>query len=362
MSDHYETLGVARNAPPEEIKRAYRKLARQYHPDANPDDPGAAERFKDINLAYEVLSDAEKRRRYDLFGDERAAGTAGTADFGDISDLFSSFFGGMGGATSRRPSTRGSDIGAEVELTLEDVATEIEREVEIATLGSCPDCDGSGAAPGTFPSRCSDCGGTGELRSVRRTLFGEMMTAATCARCGGTGQEIVDKCPQCGGRGRISVTDTMTLRIPAGIEDGAQLRITGRGEAGVRGGRSGDLYVVIRIAPHHTFRRAGADLGCDVDVPMTTAALGGTITVPTLDGDEALDIEPGTRSGELVKLKGEGMPRLGGRGKGDLIVLLHVATPTDLGEEEAELLQKLAELRGEPISPRKKAGFSRFFS
>jgi molecular chaperone DnaJ len=349
--DHYETLGVARGASPEEIKRAYRNLARRLHPDANRDDPAASERFKEVTRAYEVLSDPQKRQRYDAFGDERARVGGDFADFGGISDLFSTFFGGA--QTTRRGGPgRGSDVLAEVELTLEEAAVGVEREVEVVTLGECSECGGSGARPGTSPSRCSDCGGTGELRQVRRTFLGDVMTAAPCVRCGGTGEEIVDPCRVCAGRGRVQITDALTVRIPAGVDDGAQLRISGRGEAGTRGGRSGDLYVAIRVAPHEVFRRSGDDLGCEVTVPMTVAALGGEVEIPTLDDPERVAIDPGTQSGELKRLRGRGMPRIDGRGRGQLVALLRVETPTGINEEQAEVLAQLAKLRDEQVGAR----------
>lgn len=348
MADHYDILGVRRDAGADEIKRAYRQLARRYHPDANPGDPDAVDHFKQVNHAYEVLSDPDKRQRYDMFGDERA-GAGGFADFGGISDLFSSFFGGGMGAQTRTGPARGSDVLAEIELTLEEAATGVEREVEIATLQECPDCHGTGAAPGTFPSRCSDCGGTGELRTVRRTMLGNMMTATTCPRCRGRGEEIVTPCKLCSGAGRVPLSDTLSVHIPPGVDDGAQLRVSGRGEAGMRGGRAGDLYVGIRVAPHETFRRVGDDLGCEVPLPMTVAALGGTVDVPTLDGPEVVEIEPGTQSGEVVRLRGRGMPHLNGRGRGELVALLKVETPTDLTPEARDLLRRFAELHGDEV-------------
>ncbi|HEU4488528.1 MAG TPA: molecular chaperone DnaJ [Actinomycetota bacterium] len=348
--DHYEVLGISRDATQEDIKRAYRNLARRHHPDANPGDPAAVERFKEVGRAYEVLSDPGKRQRYDMFGDDGGRATVDFSDFGGVSDLFSSFFGS--GVRSRSGPARGADIVAQVELTLEEAAWGIEREIEITTLRECSDCSGSGAAPGTFASHCPDCGGSGELRQVRRTFLGEVMTAAPCVRCGGSGEVITSPCPACGGRGRIEATEQVTLRIPAGVDDGAQLRVSGRGEAGPRGGRSGDLYVAIRITPHDVFRRAGDDLGCEVAIPMTVAALGGEVEVPTLDGPEVIAVAPGTQAGEIKRLRGKGMPRLDGRGRGTLIALLQVATPTDLDDEQAELLARLARLRDEPVSQR----------
>lgn len=349
--DHYEILGVSRQATQEEIKRAYRQLARRYHPDANKDDPGAEERFKEITVSYEVLSDPQKRQNYDTFGDDRLGGV-GSGDFGGISDLFSSFFGGFGGQSARRGPARGADILAEVELTLEEAAQGIEKDVEITTLVTCKGCDGSGSASGTFPSRCSDCGGTGEQRQVRRTVFGNVMTATTCHRCGGRGEEIVDPCPTCKGSGRTQATEVMTVRVPPGIDDEAQLRVSGRGEAGPLGGMSGDLYVGIRIARHEFLQRAGEDLGCQVTVPMTIAALGGIAEVPTLEGPETIEIKPGTQSGEIIHLKGKGMPRMSRGGRGELIVILKVDTPVDLTPEQEELLQRFAELRNEEAGDR----------
>lgn len=351
MPDHYAILGVTRDASAEDIKRSYRRLAREHHPDANQGDAASEERFKEVTHAYEVLSDPQKRRNYDMFGDERA-GAAGFSDFGGISDLFSTFFGGVSGTTRRGPA-RGADLLTEIVLTLEEAAVDSEREVEITALAECSDCGGTGAAPGTTPVDCPDCGGTGELRQVRRTMLGNVMTATTCPRCRGTGQEIVQKCRLCGGDGRVEITDTLTVRVPAGIEDGAQLRVTGRGEAGTRGGRSGDLYVAIRVLPHEVFQRAGADLACEVSVPMTIAALGGQIEAPTLDGSETVDVSPGTQSGEVLRLKGLGMPRVGGRGSGELVVLLKVETPRDLTTEQDELLRKFAAARGDAVAERR---------
>lgn len=349
MADHYTTLGVSRNASADEIKRAYRKLARELHPDTN-SDPSAAERFKDVSRAYEVLSDPHKRQRYDTFGDERA-GAAGFSDLGGISDLFNTFFGGgFGGGTQRRGPARGADILAEVELTLEQAAEGAEREVDVTTLVECSDCNGSGAAPGTFPVACAECGGTGEIREMRRTMLGNMITATTCPRCGGAGEEVVDRCKTCSGSGRVQVTDTLQVQIPPGVDDGAQLRVSGRGEAGLRGGGAGDLYVVIRVMPHDVFQRAGADLACEVPVPMTIAALGGTIEIPTLEGPEAVEIEPGTQAGEVIRLRGRGMPRLQRRGRGELVALLRVVTPADLTEEQEDLLRRFAALRKEEAS------------
>jgi molecular chaperone DnaJ len=354
MPDHYEALGVSRDATQEEIRRAYRKLARQLHPDANPGDPQAEERFKEVSRAYEVLSDPERRRRYDLFGEERV-GAAGFTDFGGISDLFSAFFGGGGASARRTGPARGADVLAEVELTLEEAASGVERDVRVTTLVECDACEGSGAAAGTHPSRCRECGGTGELRQVQRTFLGSVMTSTTCPACRGAGEVIASPCPECDARGRVRAGETLSVKIPPGVDDGAQLRVSGRGEAGVRGGRSGDLYVQLRVLPHDTFKRVGDDLGVEITVPMTVAALGGVVAVPTLEGEEEIEIDPGTQSGEVATLKGKGMPRLDRHGRGDLVALLKVDIPSDLDAEQAELLRRLAELRGE------EAGTKRLF-
>ena len=348
--DHYEVLGVPREAGADEIKRAYRRLARELHPDANQGDDSAEERFKEVTHAYEVLSDPEKRARYDRFGDDRATGMGGFGDFGSVSDIFSTFFGGMGGQS--RGSNRGSDVLAEVVLTLEEAATGVEREVELETLAECEVCTGSGAAAGTFPSQCTACGGSGEQREVRRTVFGNMMTATPCLRCSGTGREILDPCKNCSGAGRVRVVDSLTVQIPPGVDEGARLRVTGRGQAGVRGGTPGDLYVEINIERHPTFQRANEDLACEVKVPMTVAALGGVVSIPTLTEEEEVEISPGTQSGEVIRLRGKGMPRLGGRGRGEIVAVLRVETPTGLDREQTEILERLAKARGETTGQR----------
>jgi len=351
-ADHYATLGVSRDASADDIKRAYRRLARQLHPDANPDDAHAEERFKEVSHAYDVLSDPDKRQRYDTYGDDRGMGASGFGDFSDISDIFSSFFGGGMGGRRRTGPQRGADMLTQVELTLEEAFTGVEKEIELETLVECPDCNGSGAMPGTYPERCSECGGTGELREMRRTMFGNVVTATTCLRCSGTGQMIAHPCKNCSGSGRVRTPETLTLHVPPGVDDGARLRVSGRGQAGARGGGSGDLYVAIAVEPHPVFQRAGDDLACEVRVPMTAAALGGVIRIPTLDGEEERDIEAGTQSGEVIRLRGRGMPRLGGRGRGELVVLLKVETPTNLDREQADLLERFARARGEETAPR----------
>jgi molecular chaperone DnaJ len=346
-TDHYEALGVTRDATAEEIKVAYRQLARELHPDTNPD-PAAHERFKEVSHAYDVLSDDAKRSRYDRFGDSRAgAGVGDFGDFGSISDIFSTFFGGAGPRGGPGGAARGTDLLAEVVLTLEEAATGVHKDVQIRTLGACEDCSGSGAAPGTSPVTCSTCGGAGQVRRVQRSIFGDVMTAVTCPGCSGTGKEISNPCPTCRGKGRTPVLDTITISVPAGIDDGARLKIAGRGEAGVRGATSGDLYVQVRVEPHEVFQRGGDDLACEVMVPFTIATLGGKVRVPTLEEPEEIEVSPGSQSGEIVRLKARGMPRLNGRGRGTLVAVLKVETPTDLDADQVDLIARLAEMRGE---------------
>lgn len=353
--DHYDVLGVTRDASAEEIKAAYRRLARELHPDTNPD-TAAHERFKEVSHAYDVLSDNDKRERYDRFGEAGVgAGVGDFGDFGSISDIFSTFFGGAGSRGGSRGPARGTDILAELVITLEDAAIGADRDVEIKTLGTCDECAGSGAAPGTSPVTCSTCGGAGQVRQVQRSIFGDVMTAATCPRCSGTGKEIPTPCPVCRGKGRTPVADTITIRIPAGIDDGAHLKVAGRGEAGVRGAGAGDLYVQIRVQPHEVFQRGGDDLACEVTVPFTIATLGGKVQVPTLEDPEEIEVAPGTQSGEIIRLRNRGMPRLGGRGRGTLVAVLKIETPRDLDSEQVELIARLAEMRGE------EAGSKKFF-
>ncbi len=296
------------------------------------------------------------RTRRSASGTTRSATTAGWARPASVtsagSPTSSQRSSGEDRPGHRAAPERGADILTTVVLTLEEAALGVEREIEVDSLAGCEVCGGSGASPGSYPTTCSDCGGTGERREVRRTVFGNMMTAVSCSRCRGSGQQILDPCKACDGSGRTHVEEVHTIKVPAGIEDGARLRVTGRGQAGARGGGSGDLYIEVAIAQHKVFRRVGDDLGTEVLVPMTVAALGGPVQVPTLEGDEEVEIEPGTQSGEVLRMKNRGMPRLGGRGKGELVVLLKVETPTGLDKEQAELMVQLANMRGETTSPR----------
>ena len=361
MTDYYELLGVAPNATDDEIKRAYRKLARELHPDANPGDDAAEERFKEVSAAYEVLRDPERRRRYDTFGDDgrgRGGGAPGDAfGFGDIFDAF--FSGGFGGGTGRGGPPRGQDAETQITLDLAEAAFGVTTTVDVDLPGPCEHCDGSGSEPGTHPDTCPECGGSGEVRQVRRSILGQLVTAAPCFRCEGTGQVIANPCTQCRGDGRVHTRREIEVEVPAGIDDGQRLRLPGRGPAAPRGGPAGDLYVLVRVRPHAQLERHGVDLVHRRTVAMTQAALGASFELDTLDGPETIAVEPGTQPGHLVRLRGRGVPVLNGRGRGDLIVEIGVEVPHKLTAEEAELLAQFAEIRGEEIDPPESGFFSR---
>jgi len=351
VRDLYEILGVGRDATEEEIRRAYRTLAREHHPDVS-GDPAAEERFKEIAGAYEILSDPDKRARYDTFGS--ANGPAG-GGFADLSEIFEMFFGGGGmggfGTTRRRGARgrarRGEDLAVRLHLAFGDAAFGLRREVELDRLAVCETCLGNGAQPGTAPIACRTCGGTGEIQSARRSVFGTLMTTAPCSTCQGTGQEIPDPCETCGGAGRVAARAEVTLDIPAGVSDGMELRVQGSAHAGIAGGPPGDLFVQLQVDPPEAFERRNQDLHSVLDITITQATLGADITAPGLDDDVKIHVEPGTASGTVVRVKGKGVPNLQRRGRGDLYVTLHVVTPTDLSKEERKLLERLAELRDE---------------
>lgn len=350
MPDYYAILGVPRDASSDAIKRAYRKLARESHPDANPDDPHAEERFKAVSEAYDVLSDPEKRRRYDTFGD--AGGPAfGGPGFGDLSDIVEAFFGGspFGRTRSRRRgiAVHGENVGVAMEVTLEEAVSGVRREIEVPTRDRCARCDGDGCEPGTFRGRCSRCGGQGQIRSARNTILGTVMAAHTCTTCEGSGEAPAVPCTECRGAGRIDAVRTVTVDVPRGVGEGTRLRIRGQGEAGVRGGSDGDLYVLIAVEPHTVFERQGDDLVCALEVPLTQAVLGATIPVSTIDGEETIEIPSGMQHGAVVRLRGRGVPNIDGRGRGDLLIRVSVRIPAKLKPEERELFERLADLRGE---------------
>ena len=364
--DLYETLGVARDADGDAIKKAYRKLARQLHPDVNPD-PETQERFKDVTRAYEVLSDPEKRRMYDLGGDPfngAAGGFAGAGQGFSFTDIMDAFFGGSGGAAGGRgprPRTRrGQDALIRLDVDLAEAAFGTTRELKVDTAVLCTVCGGDGAAPGSSPKTCETCHGHGETVAVQRSFLGEIRTMRPCAACRGFGSIIPEPCRECSGDGRVRSRRTLTVKIPAGVDTGTRVQLSGQGEVGPGGGPAGDLYVEIHVADHPVFVRAGTDLHCTVTVPMTAAALGTTIELPLLEADlvEAgastdlettveLDIKPGTQSGAETVLHGRGVPALRGSGRGDIVVRVVVETPTRLDERQEELLRELAALRDE---------------
>jgi molecular chaperone DnaJ len=364
-TDYYELLGVERGASEGDIKRAYRQLARSHHPDVAKDKPAAETHFKQINEAYEVLSDPEKRRRYDRFGHAAVNGSAaGGAGFGPFSgfgagdgfsDLFDMFFGGgqrAPGQQRRAGPERGADLRHDVEITLEEAYHGAERQVAFSHLAACEICRGSGARPGTLISPCDRCEGAGVVRTSRQTPLGQFVTQATCPKCNGEGHVIATPCDDCRGHGRVERRRTLTVKIPAGVDDGSRIRLVGSGEAGARGGPAGDLYVYLSIKPHQRFRRDGLNLYVDVPISFAQAALGGTLAVATLDGPVDLEIEPGTQSATTYRIPGHGMPSIRGAGRGNLLVSTHVVVPTKLSRRERELLEELADLGGDQTPDR----------
>jgi molecular chaperone DnaJ len=368
VADLYEVLGVTPDASPDEIKKAYRKLARESHPDANPDDPEAEARFKDLSAAYEILSDPEKRARYDRYGNANGFDLSDPfgSGVGGLGDLFDSFFGAGspfgGGGRPRGPSgpPRGEDLDAPAALEFTDAVFGCQCDVSVRTAVRCEECGASGAAPGTSAETCPDCGGTGEVRVVRQTVLGQMMSASVCRRCSGQGEYLPSPCPACAGAGRLIEDKTYTVDVPAGVDDGSTLRLTGRGAVGMRGGPPGDLYVRLRVKPHDRFVRQGDDLVNDLTISMVQATLGAQLPFETLDGFEELAIPRGTQVGKVFKLKGKGVPRLDGRGRGDLMVRVNVEIPTSLDEESEDLLRQYAVVRGESVAEPKEGFFSRF--
>lgn len=363
MSDPYAVLGVERSATADEIKRAYRNLARRYHPDVNPGDAAAEAQFKEITAAYEVLADPERRRRYDTFGDESAGaggfGGAGAFDFGDI---FDAFFSGGGGGRSAPGRPRGADAETRVDLSFADAAFGMTATIDVRMPLTCDDCEGSGCAPGTHPDPCPVCGGAGEVRQVRRTILGQMVTASPCHECSGTGQVITTPCPTCRGDGRVVGERTLEVEVPGGISDGQRLRLNGRGPAAPRGGVPGDLYVQVHVARHEWFTREGDDLVGVLPITMTQAALGAHVPIETLDGPEDLVIPPGTQPGRIFKLRHRGVQSLRGRGRGDVLIQVQVRIPERLDDDDAELLRQFATRRGEDVAPEEQGFFKRIKS
>jgi molecular chaperone DnaJ len=361
--DYYEVLGVPRNATEQEIKSAYRKLALKYHPDRNPGDKTAEEKFKEAAEAYAVLADPEKRARYDQYGHAGVSGTAGPGVgfdptiFADFSDIFAGLgdifgFGDLFGTRRRGGPMRGADLRYDLDLSFEEAARGTETTIQIPREETCPTCHGSGAAPGSGPETCPQCRGRGQVRYQQ----GFLTIARTCDQCGGAGRIIRKLCKTCQGHGRVTRDRTLTVRIPAGIASGQRLRLAGEGEHGVAGGPPGDLYVVVHVREHPFFHREGDDLYCELPVSFPTLALGGTVQVPTLDGPAPLAIPAGTQSGERFRLKGKGIPNVGGRGRGDLYVVVRAEIPRKLTKEQRQLIEQLAKTLGPDAGPASAAG------
>jgi molecular chaperone DnaJ len=355
--DYYDVLGVQRGADASELKRAYRKLAMELHPDRNPGNHEAEARFKEASEAYQVLADPEKRQMYDRYGHDAPRMGQGFGDVGDIfsafGDIFGDIFGQRGGG--RRGPGRGADLETSIVLTLNEAATGVKKEVEVARRVSCHTCKGSGAAPGTEPEVCQQCGGRGQVMHSQ----GFLMIQTTCPVCRGDGRVVRKPCPTCEGLGYEKQDERLQVTIPAGVEDGSTLRLAGRGEAGVRGGPTGNLYVVIRVAEDDRFERNGADLHTEVEVSFPQLALGARIAVPTLDEDAEVDVRAGSQPGDTVALRGRGMPSLEGRGHGDIVVHLKLVVPRSLSPEEEQHLRAYAQAGGESVAPEKTGLFGR---
>lgn len=359
--DYYEVLGVNRNASADEIKRAYRRLARQYHPDVNKS-PDAEARFKEINEAYDVLSDREKRATYDRFGHAGIQGFSGFEGFGfrDPFEIFEEVFGFGGFGTRARAARRGPQRGADLRYNLtvsfEEAVFGCEKELEIPRLEVCPACHGSGAEPGTQPIRCPQCHGTGEVRRAQQSIFGSFINVSTCGRCLGEGEIVSTPCTKCRGQKRVQVTRRIAVKIPAGVDEGTQIRLAGEGEAGLHGGSPGNLYVVLSVEEHPYFRRRDHDILLELPLNIAQAALGDEVEVPTLDGRVRFSIPAGTQTGKTFRLRGKGVPYLRRNGRGDQLVTVRVVVPTKLDEHQRKLLQELAKTLGKEVIPQSGKG------
>ncbi len=362
--DYYEVLGVQRGASADELKSAFRSLARQYHPDVNKAED-AEERFKEINEAYAVLSDPEKRAAYDRYGHAGLNGMGGMPDFStmDFSDIFEELFGfGMGGMGSRRARNsprRGADLNYTLSLTFEESVFGVEKEVEITRDEACSHCRGSGAEPGTSPQRCNTCGGRGEVRQVRQTILGSMVQVTTCPTCNGSGEVIATPCKTCRGRGLERKTVKRTVNVPAGIDNGQQIRLAGEGQPGAFGGPNGNLYLEVQVKPHKFFHRKQDDIWLNLNINVAQAALGADVEIPTIDGEVKLTIPPGTQPGKVFTVKGKGVPHLRSNGRGDQQVLVNVEVPSRLSPEQRKLFEQLAETLGSEVKPEEKSFFDR---
>jgi molecular chaperone DnaJ len=353
--DYYEVLGVSKNATEDEIKKAYRQKAKQYHPDLNPGDSAAEAKFKEANEAYEVLSDASKKARYDQFGhagvDPNFGAAGGAGGFGgfdvDLGDLFGSFFGGFGGRQANpNAPRRGEDVQSRVTISFEEAAKGTKRTIEFNRVELCPECNGSGAAKGSSPKSCPDCGGTGHVNIQQRTPFGVISTSKTCPKCGGRGKTVDNPCTKCRG-GRVSKRVSVEVNIPSGIDDGQVINVRGEGNKGINSGSAGDLHVVVLVRPHPFFERDGYNVWCEVTISFAQACLGDSLLVPTLDGKVKYDLPAGTQPGTVFVLKGRGIPNLNGRGKGDQLVRIIVEVPKHLNSHQKELLKEFQQEFGD---------------
>ena len=370
--DYYEVLGIQKGASEDEIKKAYKKLARKYHPDMNPGDKEAEEKFKEVNEANEVLSDPEKKARYDQFGfagvdPNYGAGAGGGAygggfDFGDLGDIFGSFFGGgFGGGQRRNPNApqRGESIRASVSVSFTEAAFGCEKSVTLERSEQCPTCKGSACAPGTTPEICPDCHGTGTVQTRRQTPMGVFASNGPCRKCGGTGRIIHQPCPVCRGSGAVRKHKTIKVNIPAGIDHGQTISLRGQGNAGTNGGPAGDLLITVMVQPHELFRRDGVDVFCEAPITFTQAVLGAELEIPTIDGKVKYSIPEGTQTGTVFRLKGKGIPVLNGRGRGDQYVTVTIETPRNLNKEQKEALRKFSEAVGENHYEKRKSFFKK---
>ena len=372
--DYYEVLGVSKGASEDEIKRAYKKLARKYHPDMNPGDKEAEEKFKEVNEANEVLSDPEKKARYDQFGfagvdPSYGAGAGGAGgwsgggfDFGDLGDIFGSFFGGgFGGGQRRNPNApqRGESIRVSVTVSFTEAAFGCEKEVSVERSEQCPTCKGNGCAPGTTPEVCPDCHGSGVVQVQQRTPMGVFASTRPCQKCRGTGKIIHQPCRDCGGQGSVRKRKTIKINIPAGIDDGQTISLRGQGHAGKNGGPSGDLLVTVMVKPHEIFRRDGTSVFCEAPITYAQAVLGGTLEIPTIDGKVKYDIPEGTQTGTVFRLRGKGIPAINGRGRGDQYVTVTIETPQNLNKEQKEALKKFSDLLGESNYEKRRSFFKK---
>ena len=372
--DYYEVLGIQKGASEDEIKKAYKKLARKYHPDMNPGDKEAEEKFKEVNEANEVLSDPEKKARYDQFGfagvdpsygaggPGGAGGFGGGFDFGDLGDIFGSFFGGgFGGGQRRNPNApqRGESIRASVSVSFTEAAFGCEKSVTLERSEQCPTCKGNGCAPGTTPEICPDCHGTGTVQTRRQTPMGVFASNGPCRKCGGTGRLIHQPCPDCRGTGAVRKRKTIKVNIPAGIDHGQTISLRGQGNAGRNGGPAGDLLITVMVQPHELFRRDGVDVFCEAPITFTQAVLGAELEIPTIDGKVKYSIPEGTQTGTVFRLKGKGIPVLNGRGRGDQYVTVTIETPRNLNKEQKEALRKFSETLGESNYEKRKSFFKK---